>query len=50
MIRHEIEDLPHAVRVQGFAEARKALVRADLGIEGVVIGDVVAMRASGPRL
>ena len=47
---HEVEDLPQAVRSECATIAREVVLPAELGIERVVIDDVVAVRASRPRL
>ena len=49
MVRHDIEDEPHALRLQGGGERSKFALRADLRVQPVVIDDVVAMSRAGAR-
>ncbi len=46
VVRHEVEDLPHSVRAQRLHQAIQVGFLAQLGVQGVVVGDVVAVSAS----
>ncbi len=50
VVRDEIEDLTHAVRVQLGDPGVVFLARTDRGVQLVVIGDVVAVQALRARL
>ncbi len=47
MVGHDVEHVPHVMGAQGRDELFEFLARADLGVEGVVIDNVVAVHASG---
>ena len=49
VIRHEVHDVSEAERVQAVGEARVRVGAAELGIDRVVIADVVAVRAARHR-
>ena len=49
VVRHEVDDVPHAVRGNRRRERRVRLGAAHLRIDFVVVGDVVAVRAAGRR-
>jgi len=50
VVRHEIQHLPEPVLAQRIHHAPERRVVAKLGVQPVVIDDVVAMRAARPRL
>jgi hypothetical protein len=50
MIRHDVDDQPHAVLAQLCDQSLELFLGAQLGIQARVIGDVVAMRAARPGL
>ncbi len=50
VVGHDVEDLPHAMRVQRCDEVLVIFRRADLGIERGMVDDVVAVAAARPRL
>ncbi len=50
VVGNEIENQPHRAGAQGIAEAYEVVPVADLRVESVVIGDVVAVLAAGARL
>ena len=50
VVRDEIDDLPHAVRMQIRDPGIVLLARTDRGVQLVVIGDVVTMQAFRARL
>src|SRR5262249_25214212 len=49
VVRYEIEDQAKAVRLERDAHPRKAFGAAEFGIELLVVNDIVAVRAAGPR-
>ena len=49
VVGHHVEDMSHAVLAQPLDEALEIFRAADLGVERVVIDDVVAVRAARPR-
>ncbi len=49
VVRHEIEDVPHAVARAARRQALEVRGAADLRVERVVVDDVVAVRAAGAR-
>ncbi len=50
VVGHDVEDLAQAVFVQGRDQRLVIRVRADFRVEALVVGDVVAVHAAGPRL
>ena len=50
MVRHEVENLAKTVRLQRVDHRSEVVLAAEFGVERVVVHDVVAMRASRPRL
>src|SRR5256885_1337649 len=50
VVRHDVEDLPHAVLAQRSNEGFEIFNCTDLGIENLVINNVVTMRASRASL
>src|SRR5258708_12877108 len=50
MVRHEVENLAKTVRLQRVDHRLEIVLAAEFGVERVMVHDVVAMRASGPRL
>ena len=50
VVRHDIDNEPHAVRRERRDQRLELGLGADLGVEPVVIDDVVAVRRAGPRL
>ena len=46
MVGHNVDDVPHVVRAQRRHEMLEVLRVADLGVEGVVVDHVVAVRAA----
>src|SRR5262249_18380308 len=50
MVRHDVDDHAHRVRVQRIDETLEILLRAELRIQQRVIHDVVAVHAAWPRL
>jgi len=50
MVGHEIEDQFEVISFQRGAQTGEAFLSAELGIDLVVIDDVVAVRAARPRL
>jgi hypothetical protein len=50
VVRHRVQYVAHAVLGEGGAEALQILIAADLGIDRVVVDDVVAVRAAGAGL
>ena len=49
VIGNEIKDQAKIVLLERVGEARESFIAAQVGIEPLVIDDVVAMRAAGPR-
>ena len=47
MIRHDVDDVTHAVRAQGRHEQLEVIAVTDLRVEGVVVDHVVAVGAAG---
>jgi hypothetical protein len=50
VVGHEIEHEAHAARPQRIGEAHEIVPGADLGVDRIVIGDVVTVLAARPRL
>ena len=50
MVRNEVENLAEAVRLQRVDHRPEIVLAAELGIERVVVHDIVAVGAPGPRL
>jgi hypothetical protein len=50
MIRHGVDDERHVVGVQRFYQSTQIVLGADLRIETVVIGDVIAMGTASSGL
>ena len=50
VVRHEVEDLAEAIGLQGRVHAGIGVCIAKLVVERIVVHDVVAVRAAGPRL
>jgi hypothetical protein len=50
VIRHDVEDDAQATFVKGRGHAVEGGGTPDLGIEGIVIGNVIAVGAAGPLL
>ena len=50
MVRHDIEDEPHPLRLNGGGERSKFALRAGLRVQPVVIDDVIAVGRAGARL
>jgi hypothetical protein len=47
VVRHDVDDVSHVVRAQRGDESLEIRECADLGVESVVVHDVVAVRAAG---
>jgi hypothetical protein len=50
VVGDDVEEQAHAVLAQRGDHGLELSFGADLGVQGVVVHDVVAVRAAGPRL
>src|ERR1043165_4746110 len=50
MIGHNVQHLPHAVRLESLTEGLVIGLSANLGIQGLVVRDIITMGAPRPGL